>query len=410
MVTYPEAKKFVLEDLASLAPVEIALDEALGCVAAEALLAREPSPRFNNSAMDGFALRSADTRGGSARLRIVGAVFAGDSGDVSVGEGEAVRIMTGAPVPVDADGVCMREEATVEDGGEYVVVHPSIALGQFVRLVGDDVAVGDVLVDAGATIGPAMLGVLIGQGFNSARVIPRAKVGVLSTGNELVGPGQPLGPGAIRDTNRPSLLASLRLSGFTPVDLGIVGDTREEITAGFERALRDCDAVISTGGVSVGDADFVKSVLADLTEGRARSMQVAIKPGKPFAFGVTSSGAPLFGLAGNPVSTLVGFELFVRPALRLLSGHHVLERPTISMVLDCPLPRHRDGKVHFVHVVTQLHPDGRVHVERAARQGSHLLNAITDATAIAIVPDGEGLAVGDDVRAMVIDADQLSGA
>ena len=410
MVGYLEARKFVLDGLTPLQPVNVRVEEALGCVAADTVLAREPSPRFKNSSMDGFALRSLDARKGSARLRIVGAVFAGDTGDVAIGEGEAVRIMTGAPLPADADSVCMREEATAEDGGDYVVIHPRIASGQFVRLVGDDVAEGDVLVEVGATIGPALLGALVGQGITSVRVVPKPRVGVLSTGNELAGTGESLAPGAIRDTNRPSLLASLRQSGFTPVDLGIVGDSREEITAGFERALPECDAVVSTGGVSVGDADFVKSVLADLTGGRARSMQVAIKPGKPFAYGIAPTGAPLFGLAGNPVSTLVGFELFVRPALRLLAGHRELERLTLSMVLDCPLPRSRDGKVHFVHVVSRVHEDGRAHVERVARQGSHLLNAITEATAIAIVPDGDGFAPGDEVRALVIDPDQLSEA
>jgi molybdopterin biosynthesis enzyme len=195
------------------------------------------------------------------------------------------------------------------------------------------------------------------------------------------------------------------------VDLGIAGDTPGEITQALERGLTTCDAIISTGGVSVGDADFVKTVLADLVGDSARSMQVAIRPGKPFAFAVApSSGTPFFGLAGNPVSTLVGFELFVRPALRLLAGHAQLDRPTASMILDFPLPRRRDGKLHLVHVTARFEDDGRLHVTSDARRGSHLLNAVAHANALAMVPDGEGLEAGQEVRAMILSPDQLNDA
>ena len=214
----------------------------------------------------------------------------------------------------------------------------------------------------------------------------------------------------IRDANRPSLLASLHASGFEAVDLGIVGDSSADITEALERGAASCDAIISTGGVSVGDADFVKSVLLELCGEQARSMQVAMKPGKPFAFGLTKdAGVPIFGLAGNPVSTLVGFEVFVRPALRRLGGHRVLDRLTIEMVLDCPLPRERDGRLHLAHVVARVHDDGVVHVESVARQASHLLHAVARANALVFVPDGEGADTGDVVRGMVLDADQLSG-
>jgi molybdenum cofactor synthesis domain-containing protein len=360
--------------------------------------------------MDGFALRAIDTEGGSVRLRIVDAIFAGDVASVHVGEGEAARIMTGAPIPEGADSVTMREEAAVDPDGSTVVIQRAARRGEFVRLVGEDVTVGQSLLGPGDHLGPALLGVLASQGVATVLAHPRPRVGVLSTGNELSGDTGALAPGMIRDSNRPSLLASLRQSGFTPVDLGVVGDTPSQITAAFERGVKECDAIISTGGVSVGDADFVKSVLAELCGENASSMQVAIRPGKPFAFGVAPSGLPFFGLAGNPVSTLVGFELFVRPALRLLAGFKELDRPTINMVLDCPMPRRRDGKLHLVHVVARVHDDGRVHVENVARQASHLLSAITVANAIAMVPDGDGLDVGEMVSAMIIDASQLNGA
>ncbi len=403
MISYEEARQFVLADLRPLAPTSVGIDRALGLVTAEAVRAREASPRFANSAMDGFALRAEDSAGGAVRLKIVESVFAGDQGTVVVNAGEATRIMTGAPLPDGADSVCMREEATVDAEGATVLIARTIERGAYVRRVGDDVTVDQALVGVGVVIGPALLGVLASQGIDSVVAHPRPRVGVLSTGNELSDGKSELGPAKIRDANRPSLLASLEQSGFTPVDLGIVDDTPVAIAKAFERGTRECDAIVSTGGVSVGDADFVKSVLADLTGGHARSMQVAIRPGKPFAFGVGASGTPYFGLAGNPVSTLVGFELFVRPALRLLSGRRDLDRMTTTMIVDHPMPRRPDGKLNLVHVKARLEGDGRFHVTDVCRLGSHLLNAITEANAIALIPDGDGLEPGQEVRAMIID-------
>jgi molybdenum cofactor synthesis domain-containing protein len=409
MIPLADARHYVLQGLAPLAPVELALDDALGCVAADVVTAREPSPRFDNSSMDGFALRAVDTVGGSAQLRVTNSIFAGDHTDDIVADGEAMRIMTGAPLPQGADSVCMREEATLDPDGASVFISREIRRGESVRLVGEDVSVGQALLDVGAEIGPALLGVLYSQGITSLLAHPRPRVGVLSTGNELSNAAD-LAPGQIRDSNRPSLLASLRQSGFTPVDLGTVGDSPAQIAEAFQRGLGSCDAIVSTGGVSVGDADYVKTVVAELCGERARSMQVAIKPGKPFTFGLTNSGTPLFALAGNPVSTLVGFELFVRPALRLLAGQRDLERPTINAVLDVAIPRHRDGKTHFVHVVAQINEDGTIHVVRAARQASHLMHAIASSNALAVVEDGDGLNVGETVPMLILEPSQLRAA
>jgi molybdenum cofactor synthesis domain-containing protein len=410
MISLDEARQFVLRDLRPLEPKEIGLDDALGLVTARIVTAREPSPRFANSSMDGFALRAEDTANGGVRLKIVDTIFAGDVAARVIQPGEAARIMTGAPLPDGADSVCMREEATVDADGTNVLIQRAANYGEFVRLVGDDVNIGDELVGTGVVIEPALLGVLASQGIAAVFAHPRPRVGVLSTGNELSDSPDDLAAGSIRDANRPSLLASLTRSGFTPVDLGIAGDTPSDIAEALERGMRTCDAVISTGGVSVGDADFVKSVLADLVGDSARSMQVAIRPGKPFAFAVDrSSGTPFFGLAGNPVSTLVGFELFVRPALRLLAGHRELDRPTTSMILDYPLARRRDGKLNLVHVTARFESDGRLHVKKVSRLGSHLLSAISDANAIAMVPDGDGLDAGQNVDAMIIATEQLNG-
>jgi molybdenum cofactor synthesis domain-containing protein len=409
MISYEEARQFVLQNLSPLTPKEIEVKDVLGLVIAEVVHAREPSPRFANSAMDGFALRAEDTAAGEARLKIVDTVFAGDLATTKVQSGEAARIMTGAPLPDGADSICMREEATVDADGLNVLIQRSVQRGDYVRLVGDDVTVGQELVGVGTLIGPAFMGVLASQGVASVVAHPRPRVGVLSTGNELSDSNDDLAVGKIRDANRPTLLASLARSGFDPVDLGIAGDTPEAITEALVHGMKVCDAVISTGGVSVGDADFVKSVLAALVGDSARSMQVAIRPGKPFAFAVdSSSGTPFFGLAGNPVSTLVGFELFVRPALRLLAGHTELDRPTASMILNCPLPRRRDGKLNLVHVNAGFESDGRLHIKSVRRLGSHLLHSVADANAIAIVPDGDGLSAGQEVDAMIIDTERLN--
>jgi molybdenum cofactor synthesis domain-containing protein len=409
MISFEEARDFVLTGLHPLTPAQVPLKDALGLVTAEAIHAREPSPRFANSSMDGFAVRSKDTVEGASRLTIVDSIFAGDQGVIVIGEREAARIMTGAPLPPGADSVCMREEATVDTDGTTVLIERSIAYGEFVRLVGDDVAVDEELVGAGNVIDPALLGVLASQGFESVLAHPRPRVGIVSTGNELSDGATALDAAQIRDANRPSLLASLEQSGCIPVDLGIAKDTPGDIAEAFQRGSESCDAIVSTGGVSVGDADFVKSVLGELTGGNARSMQVAIRPGKPFSFGVAPSGMPYFGLAGNPVSTLVGFELFVRPALRVLSGRRDVDRPLARMILDCPLPRRRDGKLNLVHVTSRLDDDGRFHVTKVARLGSHLLNAIAGANAIAMVPDGDGLDEGQEVMAMILNTEDLNG-
>jgi molybdenum cofactor synthesis domain-containing protein len=311
--------------------------------------------------------------------------------------------MTGAPVPDGADCVCMIEEIQSEPDGAYVGVPRSMSAGENVRYPGEDVTVGQVLLEPGTELGPAELGVLASQGYRSVVVFPRPRVGVMSTGNELSDSGEPLHGGEIRDMNRPMLLASLRRSGFDAVDLGIVRDDLESITRAYESAIESCDAVISTGGVSVGDVDHVKAVIISLSAGRARWMQVAIKPGKPFTFGVAGERAvPLFGLPGNPVSTLVGFELYVRPSLRLLAGHPSYDRPTVNAVLDCPLTRRPDGRTHLVHVALEYDDEGRLHITNATRHGSHLVSAIMGANGLAWVPDGVGLEPGTIVRTLML--------
>jgi molybdenum cofactor synthesis domain-containing protein len=356
--------------------------------------------------MDGYALRARDSRGAPVGLEVVGSLWAGHPSDVTVGPGQAVRIMTGAPLPPGADAVVMIEETRVT--GTTVTIEREIHTDNFVRHRGRDVAVGDVIAEAGTVLTPAHLGVLANQGATSVLAHPHPRVGVLSSGDELVEGSGPLPAGKIRDANRHTLLALARREGWVCHDLGIVGDDEDALVDALTRAASTCDAVITSGGVSVGDRDVVRIVLEKLGGGTMRWMQVAIRPAKPLAFGVLAdSGIPVFGLPGNPVSAMVSFELFVRPAVRILGGHHTLDRPVVAAVVQEDVPPHHDGKLHFLRARVTLDRSGTWRVTTAEKQESHQLHAMATANALALIPDGSGPRAGDHVDVMLISPDGL---
>ena len=269
------------------------------------------------------------------------------------------------------------------------------------RAAGDDVHRGAVVFGAGTVVTPAVLGVLASINARAVRAFPRARVSVLSTGDELVTDGSALAPGQIRETNQTMLAPLLAAAGCVVSSFGVVPD--DEADAGGARCARPrprSDAVVTSGGVSMGDYDVVKAVLGRIAE--MRWMQVAIKPAKPFAFG-TIDGVPVFGLPGNPVSSLVSFEMFARPALRRMMGHTEPFRPSDSGDRRRWAPRRPDGKVHLVRVVATFADDGRLHVEPVSAQGSHQLAATALANALAIVDDGDGIAPGGDVADHAVD-------
>ncbi|HEX2048592.1 MAG TPA: gephyrin-like molybdotransferase Glp [Acidimicrobiales bacterium] len=395
MIDVSAARQVILATCPTLAPRARPLLEALGCVTAVPVVAAHDVPSFTNSAMDGFAVRSADTPG---TLEVVGTTAAGAPPAAEVGPGQAVRIMTGAPVPPGADAVVMVEQTSSAGDGK-VSVEAAAAPGDHLRLPGEDLSAGQVLFEPGTELAPGHLGVLASVGAEAVEVFPPARVGVLSTGDELVSGGGPLRPGQIRDSNRPMLLALVAQAGWAPVDLGAAPDDEAAITAAVERGVAHCDAILTSGGVSVGDFDYVKVVLDRL--GEMHWWQVAVKPAKPLAFG-TVRGTPVFGLPGNPVSSLVSFELFARPALRQMTGHRDLFRPEVPAVADEPLRRRPDGKLHLVRVVATVDHEGRVHVRSSGGQGSHLLRAMALANALALLPDGEGVHAGETVKAMLL--------
>ena len=402
MISEHEARQYVLEHCPVGEVVELPIAEAVGCVLAEVVVAAEDVPPFVNSAVDGYAVRADDVRGAPVRLKVVAEVAAGGYTDQVVGEGEAVRIMTGAPMPAGADTAVMVEDTERQDGGE-VLINKAVPHGASVRGVGDDVPVGTKLFEVGTVVRPAVAGVLASVNARRVRVFRQATVAVVSTGDELINDGSTLRPGQIRESNKTMLLPLIAEAGCQPIDLGVVRDDEAALEAVLRDAATRFDAIVTSGGVSMGDFDVVKAVLSRIAD--MRWMQIAIKPAKPFAFGLLASAdrrVPVFGLPGNPVSSMVSFELFARPALRKMMGHTVLDRPTVVAIADDGLPRRVDGKTHYMRVAGAFAADGRYHISSVGAQGSHQLAATSLADAIAIVPNGDGIAAGGSVDAMLL--------
>ncbi len=402
MIPLNEARAHVLERVEALPARRFGLAEALGLVLAEPVSSSEPIPGFANTAMDGYAVRADDTRAAPVELDVVGTIGAGDDGSLHVGPGQAARIMTGAPIPDGADAVVKVELTRRLDGDDdRVLVQAAVKPGNHIRHPGEDVAEGERVLEAGTVVTPGRIGLLAAVGAYEVAVCGRPRVGVLSTGDELADTAGPLRRGQIRDTNRRTLLGLVAEAGFEGVDLGIARDDPDHIERSFRAGVADCDAMLSSGGVSMGDFDYVKVVLDRI--GDMRWMQIAIKPAKPFAFGIVG-GVPVFGLPGNPVSSMVSFELLAKPALRAMAGFAPLELgpQTVRAVSDGDLGHRGDGKTHYVRVAATRDERGVLHVARSGGQGSHQLAAMTRADALAVVPDGAEVTAGDPVDVILL--------
>jgi molybdenum cofactor synthesis domain-containing protein len=393
-----DAQSFVIGRCPPLDPVEVRFDAAEGLVLAADVVAAEQVPPFDNTAVDGYAVIAADTAHVPVELPVVAEVAAGAATDHVLQRGEAIRIMTGAPLPAGADAVVMVEE-TDRLGDDRVRINAGVVEGAAVRRAGDDVQPGDLLFRAGTVVTPAIVGVLASINARTVAVHPRLRVAVLSTGDELVEDGRPLRPGEIRESNRRMLAGLLREAGCDVADMGIVRDDEAALEIVLRQAAESCDAIVTSGGVSMGDYDVVKAVLGRIAE--MTWMQIAIKPAKPFAFG-TVDHTPIFGLPGNPVSSIVSFEMLARPALRRMMGHRKLARQSHVAITDDPLDRRSDGKVHLLRVTATFGDDGRCHVTSARAQGSHQLAATALSNAIAIVPDGDGVPAGAEVAVVMM--------
>jgi molybdopterin molybdotransferase len=424
MIPLPEAQGVVRRWGSPLAPKTLPLAEAAGCVLAGPARAAVDVPPFANSGMDGYAVRSSDVAGAPVTLDVVGRVLAGFAPAVAVGPGQAVRIMTGAPLPEGADAVCMVERTSGgnEAGSGTVVIEEPVGPGENVRAAGGDVRQGEEVLGTGLLVGATQLAALLSAGCTSVAVHPRPRVGVLSTGDELVDAGTPLGPAQIYDSNRPMLLALVSEAGGAAIDLGRAPDDVDGLAERIDAALGDVDALVLSGGVSVGDVDVVRMVLDRLGGGQARWMQIAIRPAKPFSCAPLRGPAgpvPAFGLPGNPVSSAVSFELLVRPVIRAMAGHRVTERPRWPARAAEPMARHPDGRLHLVRVVLErAEADERDPGTPSATdepgvaasgwvarpcpgQGSHQIRSMGLADGLALVPDGQGVARGETVEVLV---------
>ena len=361
----------------------------------------EDIPPFANTAVDGYAVRAGDLAAAPVELDVIGEVAAGAPPFAGVvGPGQAVRVMTGAPMPAGTDAAAMVEDSERLDG-DRVRLRRSVVAGAAVRGAGDDVRAGDLVLRAGTVVTPAVAGVLASVNAREVLAHRPVRVAVLSTGDELVADGSPLRPGQIRESNTTMLAPLLAATGCVVEHLGIVRDDESTLERVLREAAASNDAIVTSGGVSMGDYDVVKAVLGRIAE--MTWMQFAIKPAKPFAFGLLG-GVPVFGLPGNPVSSLVSFELLARPALRRMMGHHRLARTSLVAVADAGIARRPDGKVHLVRVNGDFADDGRYHVRPVGAQGSHQLAATALADALAVVPDGDGVPDGGDVAVLLLTA------
>ena len=417
LLSVEAAQEALLDGLAAVATERVTTPAALGRVVAEVVTARISLPPWPNSAMDGYAIQAADTATAAGdrpiELRVIGDVAAGAAPSVVVAPGTAVRIATGARLPQGADAVVPVEltppiDAPGRPGPRgrdatgplpaSCLVHEVVAVGGSVRPAASDLQAGATLFAPGTALTPAGIALAAGAGVEALTVHHRPRVGVLATGDEIRAPGQPLGPAGIPDANGPGLRAQVAAAGAEPIDLGIATDDLADVLKRLRGGIEvGADALIISGGVSVGPYDVVKTAME--TIGRVDLWRVAVQPGKPFAFGLADRPGggpviPVFGLPGNPVSSAVTFELFVRPAIRRLAGRFDLFRPVDRAVLDDPVSKSQ-GRRAFLRVQAHRADDGapvrddlgRVRVRLAGGQGSHVLSALAAADALAIVPE-----------------------
>lgn len=397
-MTYEAARQLILEQIRPLESEEVPLLDALGRAVTKAVIAPLDLPRFDNSAMDGYALRASDS-GPQAALRVTGSLTAGSSEESPVLPGCAVRIMTGAHLPPGADTVVPVEET--DNGKIMVILSSALQRGDHIRLRGEDIRCGEEIIPAGTVLRPVEISVLASLGFSTVRVARRARVAILSTGDELVELGQPVATGRIVNSNSWSLAASVLELGGVPLQLGIARDNRASLRKKLAIGL-EADLLITSAGVSAGDCDLVREVLAELGAEQL-FWKIDIKPGRPTAF-ATKGEVLVFSLPGNPVSTLVTFEEFVRPALLKLMGHRQVLKPLLRATLQEPV-RKKPGRVLFLRVKVWA-AEGGLTAASSGDQNTGILRTSLRANGIAVLAAEHGnYAAGDQVDVQLLGRD-----
>lgn len=386
MISFDDARRIILEHAVPNGRQRRSLHQLLGLVLAEPIQAPFPMPRFNNSAVDGYGVQVADVQSASAespvQLELIGAIQAGDLGNLRIQSGQAVKILTGAPVPKSVDAVIMQEDCQVSDGCVRVLC--SAELGENIRMQGEEFKRGQSVITENTVITPPVIGLLASLGYASAKIYKRPKVGLISTGNELVKPGKSLAMGQIYDSNSYALFAALRAIGIDAIRNYQVKDERQATQSVFEKALRENDVVISLGGVSVGEFDFVKDV-AEHIGITTLFWRISIKPGKPVYFGKKGKKL-IFGLPGNPVSALVTYHQLVQPALLAMMGYPIKNNIRFKAALSGAL-RKKPGRQEFVRGLVSY--NGSFRVRPAQGQDSHMLGGLAAANCLIDFPSSE---------------------
>lgn len=400
MVSYEEALKIVLENCEKMAPKKVRLEESFGLVLSEDILSPVDIPPFDNSAMDGFAVRADDTVEASSEkpisLKIIQDLKAGTLPNLIVGKGEAMRIMTGAPIPRGADAVIRKEYTVLKD--DKVLIQKPVKKGTDIRLKGEDIRAGELVLKEGEVISEGEIGILASLGIGLVPVYPPPLVAILTTGDELVDVWEELTPGKIRDANTYTLLSQVRKAGAIPRIFPRIPDKKEEIRKALEEAQK-CDALLTTGGVSMGEYDFVKEVLEEMGA-KLHFWKVKQRPGHPLAFW-TLKGKPVFGIPGNPAASIICFEEYVRPALRKMMGFSKLFRPEAIARIGVDYFKESKGRLQFLRV--KLDFKEALWAYPSGAQGSAILTSMAAADAIGIIPeDTDGLKRGDEIRVHLI--------
>lgn len=400
MLSFQEAQKIVLDNVRPLAPGKIKLEGALGLVLADDIRSPEDIPPFNNSAMDGYAVKAEDLLGASEEkpvsFEIIHDLKAGTTVELPVEKGKAMRIMTGAPIPPGADAV-VRKEYTLQKESALFVFKP-VAKGTDIRPAGEDIRAGDLVLKKGTVIEEGEIGILAALGIVEVPVFPPPKVAIIATGDELIGIQEKLVPGKIRDVNTHTLFAQVRKLGAQPFLYPRIPDDKEAIVRTLKGALH-CDAIITTGGVSMGEYDYVKESLEELGAEMV-FWKVKQRPGHPLAFW-TLMGRPVFGIPGNPAASIICFEEYVRPALRKMMGYRQLFRPQVKAVMGEDYSKEGKGRLQFLRV--RLVKNDQLYAYLAGPQGSAILTSMAEADALALVPeDVSSLGRGDEVLVHLI--------
>ncbi len=396
MLSVEAARQQMLDTIPVLSTEKRNILNCFGYVLAEALYAAEDIPPFDNSAMDGYAVHASDVQGASKDnpviLTIVETIAAGYAPTKPVQPGQAARIMTGAMMPHGADAVVMQE--VTQQQNDTVNIFEDVDENRNVRFTGESVKRGERVMAPGKQLRPPEISMLASLNCNQVTVHRKPTVAIVSTGDELTPLGEQLTPGKIRDSNRYGIYAQVKEAGAIPIDIGIARDDEAETEQTFRAALAQADALITSGGVSVGEHDIVKNVLEKL--GKINFWRVAMKPGKPQAYGI-ADGKPIFGLPGNPVSSLVVFELFVRPALLKMAGHSQLLRPTFKAALAENIVN-RDGRVNYMRAILTEH-GGNYTAKTTGPQGSGILHSLVLANGLITIPAGARMQAGEIVDA-----------